>query len=65
MIKNIFRFNILHRNQLLEAVSKIPLSVHVMPDSFRHREFLLEPSGSRNAVRDDKVFLRWLLALFA
>ena len=48
MIKNIFRFNILHRNQLLEAVSKIPLSVHVMPDSFRH----------------DKVFLRWLLIVF-
>ncbi len=36
-----------------------------MPDLFRHLNFLHQNSRSRNTVRDDKVFLRWvLLCLF-
>ncbi len=35
-----------------------------MSDLFRHPDFLLESLRSRSAVRDDKVFLRWLLILF-
>ena len=47
----------------LEAISKILPRVHVMPDLFRHSDFLLKILRSRNVVRDDKVFLRWLLTI--
>ncbi len=35
--------------------------MNVMPDLFRHPNLSAQIPRSRNAVRDDKVFLRWLL----
>ena len=33
--------------------------MNVMPDLFRHPNLSAQIPRSRNAVRDDKVFLRW------
>gem|GEM_PF-2928406 len=35
-----------------------------MPDLFRHPNLSAQIPRSRNAVRDDKVFLRWLLTFY-
>ncbi len=48
----------------IEAISKIPLRERVMPDLVRHPNFIAQITRSRISVRDDKVFLRWLLITF-
>jgi peroxiredoxin len=45
----------------MEPISKILRNVSVMPDSFRHPSVFALISRSRIIVRDDKVFLRWIL----
>jgi hypothetical protein len=47
-----------------EAISKISLRAFVMPDLVRHPNFIEQITRSRISVRDDKVFLRWLLITF-
>jgi len=46
---------------LTQSISKILPKVTVMPDLFRHPEFSLLTTRLRNAVRNDKVFLRWIV----